>query len=106
MLFHFQDVFADKLNPMELTVTFSQPEVPYARPNPGEPLLDINTFPILSTEGTAGAKANTISTFVSAFIIYSLALALRLARPLLLCAVSITLLRFRGSDFCICKLGC
>ena len=62
----FQDVFADKLNPMELTVTFSQPEVPYDRPTPGEPLPDINTYPILSTDGiAAGTKANTVSTFVS-----------------------------------------
>ena len=57
----------DKLNPMELTVTFSQAEPPYSRPSPGDPLPDINTYPILATEGTGvgGAQANTVSTFVS-----------------------------------------
>ena len=72
----FQDVFADKLNPMELTVTFFQSEVPYDRPTPGEPLPDINTYPILSTEGiAAGTKANTVSTFVSTCQVYGSFLA-------------------------------
>ncbi|KAK7477071.1 hypothetical protein BaRGS_00031657 [Batillaria attramentaria] len=62
---YLKDVFADKLNPMELTVTFSLEEQSYTRPNPGEPLPDINNYPILSTAGTAaGDKPNTVSVMV------------------------------------------
>ncbi|KAK7110878.1 integrin alpha-PS1-like [Littorina saxatilis] len=64
-LAYLKDVFADKLNPMELSVKFYQDEAVFSRPNPGDPLPDINQYPILSTEGTAaGAEANTVSTYV------------------------------------------
>lgn len=64
-LAYLKDSFADKLNPMELTVKFSQTEPSYVRPRPGDPLPNINSYPILSTEGVAvGAEANTVSTYV------------------------------------------
>lgn len=62
-----QDVLTDKLNPMELAVTFSQSEPPYARPRSGDPLPNINTYPVLSTTGAMEAEPNTVSTLVYTF---------------------------------------
>jgi hypothetical protein len=63
---------------MELTVKFSQAEMAYNRPRPGDPLPNINNYPILATTGVeAGAEANMVSTYVSLFfplIYYSICL--------------------------------
>ncbi|KAL8621290.1 hypothetical protein ACOMHN_008115 [Nucella lapillus] len=64
-LAYLKEVFTDKLNPMELTVMFSMQEKAYGRPSPGEPLPNINEYPILATEGSAaGSDRNTVSTYV------------------------------------------
>ncbi|PVD30464.1 hypothetical protein C0Q70_09730 [Pomacea canaliculata] len=63
-LAYLKDVLTDKLNPMELAVTFSQSEPPYARPRSGDPLPNINTYPVLSTTGAMEAEPNTVSTLV------------------------------------------
>ncbi|XP_076467548.1 integrin alpha-PS1-like [Babylonia areolata] len=62
---YLKEVFTDKLNPMELTVTFSIDEKAYSPGSPGSPLPNINEYPILSTDGVvAGAEPNTVSTYV------------------------------------------
>lgn len=63
-LAYLKDVFADKLNPMELTLSFSLNEHEYTRPQPGQPLTAINEYPILSTHGSAGDSHNTVSVMV------------------------------------------
>ncbi|KAK6166151.1 hypothetical protein SNE40_022913 [Patella caerulea] len=47
---YLKDNFADKLNPLEITIQYSLDDVPYTKPTPGDEPLDVNEFPILATD--------------------------------------------------------
>ncbi|ESO84557.1 hypothetical protein LOTGIDRAFT_168627 [Lottia gigantea] len=49
---YLKDNFADKLNPLELTLEYSLDNVDFNKPAPGDPPIDINDYPILATEAS------------------------------------------------------
>ncbi|XP_067649409.1 integrin alpha-PS1-like isoform X1 [Haliotis asinina] len=62
---YLEDSFQDKLNPLIFDISYKLEERPYTRPTPGQPLLNINDYPILAT---AGAEMETTKTALTTMV--------------------------------------